>query len=386
MSKPRWLWISAEVSPEPATGLLVYSARLSGAVAEFVDITMVGIGPSMQRTEVDVRPVEGALRGGWRSLLSSLPNLSYASQTPAMARAVTSLIAEGNWDAVVIDHLQVAWACELLNDHRIPVIFITHNHEASMRRQVAGETPIWAPRGLPLRLDAVKAARLERLALARASIVTSITETDQQKFINDAPSATHVLIKPGWAGEIPDSVTPLAERPRRVGIIGSFEWHVKQENLMRFATEAGPVLAAADIELAVAGKVPEALANRLADECPSVRCIGWVDSVAEFLGQCRVGVVAEPLGGGFKLKSLDYVALRVPIAATAGSLEGLPLAKNQSMIEADSERALGHEIADRIDNTAELEKLASAALSACAPTLQWKPQVRALMEAFALVG
>ncbi len=350
-------------------------------MAEHVDITMVGIGdPGTARTDVTVRPVDGRLQGGWKSLFSPLPNLSFACATPAMRTAVADLLAGGGWDAIVIDHLQVAWICDLLPDDNTPVIFITHNHEASMRREVAAELPVWTPRGLPLRLDAVKAGRLERQALNRATVVTSITEADQAKFVDDAPAARHVLIKPGWSGDIPEHVPPLADRPRRVGIIGSFEWHVKQENLVRFAREAGPTLEAAGIELCIAGKVPEPLRQRLKQESPMVDVVGWVDSVEEFLNECRIGVVAEPLGGGFKLKSLDYVALRVPIAATTGSLEGLPLVGGQSMIESDTETQLGIDVANMIDNIGELGKLAKNAYTACIPTLRWESQVSSLLE------
>ncbi len=380
MTRPRWLWISAEVSNEPTTGLLVYSFRLSRALADRVDITMVGIGPaSTSRPELTVKPVPGSLRGGAASLFSTLPNLSFACATPEMRAAVQAELDHGGWDAIVIDHLQTAWVCEMLADGP-PVIFITHNHETSMRRAVASEVPLWTPKGLPLRLDARKAGRLEHKALEDATVITSITEADQEKFRAAAPSKRHVLVKPGWSGDIPEQVTPLADRPRRVGIIGSFEWHVKQENLHRFVRDAGPALDSAGIELAIAGTVPEDLAERLQQACPAVTIVGWVASVEEFLGGCRIGVVAEPLGGGFKLKSLDYVALRVPIAATTGSLEGLPLVGGESMIESDTELKLGAAIVDWIDRPAELEELAKAAISCCSPTLRWEHQVSSLTE------
>ncbi len=399
--RPRWLWISAEVAEELNTGLLVYSAGLSGAVARAgIDVTMVAIGPaSAARDGVTLHPVAGALRGGPASLVSPLPNLSYASATPAMRREVGRLIDRGGWDAIVIDHLQVAWVIDLLPDpddrtgnHRTPVVFVTHNHEGSMRREVAGELPLTSPRGLALRLDAVKAGRLERRALARADVVTSITAADQQRFRADLASMAgggepgarptrHVVATPGWSGRFPDHVPPMADRPRRIGILGSFAWHVKQENLLRFVRGAGPTLERAGIELVVAGTVPDPFRRELEGISSSVRCEGWVDSIPDFLGTCRIGVVAEPLGGGFKLKSLDYVALRVPIGATTGSVTGLPLTDGVSMFEAPTETALGELLARVIDHTDELTAVATRAFSSCEPTLLWAEQVKLLTEA-----
>lgn len=382
MSKPKWLWLSAEIHNTPATGLLVYSSRLASALAQQVDITWIGIGPAdTKRPGITVKPVAGSLRGGWQSVFSPLPNLSYACATPEMRAATTREIERGGWDAIVIDHLQVAWAGELISPDGPPIIFITHNHEASMRQSFAEDTPIWNPLGIPLRLDAVKAARLEGATLTRASIVTSITESDQEKFRASAPDKTHVLVKPGWSGEIPDSVPPLEDRPRRICMIGSFEWHVKQENLRRFVREAGPALEAAGIELAIAGTVPDDLASELVGECSAVTIIGWVDSVTNFLNTCRLGVVAEPLGGGFKLKALDYIALRVPIAATAGSLKGLPLESGHSVIESVTESQLGEEIVKLIDQSDKLTKIAEKAMESCTSILSWESQVSSLTAA-----
>ncbi len=385
MTAPRWLWISGEISATPSTGLLVYSSNLVSALAgSGVAITMVGIGNAAAVPEtVDVRPVEGSLRGGVKSLASTLPNLSFACATPQMRAAVEGLLNDGPWDAVIIDHLQTAWVAPMLPADVGTSVFITHNHEGSVRRDVARQRPVWTARGLLLRIDAWKAGRLERAALDRADVITSITEADRKLFEADAPTARHVVAQPGWSGEPPSAARPLAERPRRVGIVGSFEWHVKQDNLANFVAAAGPQLAAADIELLIGGRMPGEFASRLMDSCDAVTCIGWVDSVSDFLGECRIGAIAEPLGGGFKLKSLDYIANGVPVAATTGSLEGLPLVGGTSMIEADDARHLGRQLVAMIDDPERLEQLAKSALSACSPTLRWEEQVDSLMRAVA---
>lgn len=383
MSHARWLWISGQVTATPTTGLLVYSSSLAKAVADTgIDITMIGIGDGpVVRPPINVQHVPGTLRAGPASVASKLPNLSYACATPAMRESVKELLANGPWDAVVIDHLQTAWVADLVPRAQRPIVFITHNHEGSMRRHVAAQQTPWSPKGLLLRFDAWKAAKLERRAITRADVVTSITEADQQRFMADAPAANHVLVKPGWSEQPPESVRPMAERPRRIGIIGSFEWHVKQDNLLRFVREAGSQLEAANIGLAIGGRMPGAFAQRLTEASSAVDYRGWVDSAEDFLADCRLGIVAEPLGGGFKLKALDYLAMRVPIAAITGSLPYLPLVPGVSMIEAEDESKLATAIVAAIDDPAGLENMAESAYLACGPTLRWQEQVDLLTEA-----
>ncbi|MEM7271502.1 MAG: glycosyltransferase [Actinomycetota bacterium] len=385
MSRPRWLWISAEVAVTEKTGLLVYSAGLSGALAASgIDITVVALGPAgVTRADVDLRVVPGELQGGWRSMLSSLPNVSYACATPELRAAIAELLASERWDAVVFDHLQVGWAADLVPDGPEPTtIFVTHNHEGTVRMAVAREYAPWTPRGLVLRFDALKAARLERRTAARAAIITSITDADRRLFERLAPTARHVTLSPGYRDPIRDRVPPMADRPRRVGIVGSFEWHVKQENLERFVTAADPVLSANGIELVIAGQLPAPFRERL-QRLPSVDVVGWVDSVADFLDQCRIGLVAEPLGGGFKLKTLEYVANRVPIASLTGGTEGLPLAAPDALIEAGSIDALVEAVVAAIDDPVRLESVADEAIRLAAPMMRWEQQVTALVDAVA---
>ena len=50
----------------------------------------------------------------------------------------------------------------------------------------------------------------------------------------------------------------------------------------------------------------------------------------------RIALVPEEIGGGFKLKILDYIFSRVPIAAVETALNGIPVQlQSQFVIESD---------------------------------------------------
>ena len=103
-------------------------------------------------------------------------------------------------------------------------------------------------------------------------------------------------------------------------MVGSFEWHVKAANLRQFLLAADPVLAGAGIELVVVGRVPGAVLDELRPRLRATQFAGWVERLADVLGEARMAVVDEPVGGGFKMKTLDYVFHHLPVAATAGSV------------------------------------------------------------------
>ena len=154
--------------------------------------------------------------------------------------------------------------------------------------------------------------------MTAADVVTAITDDDAAKFATSVPGLRCVIVPPGWGGtSSAPGRTPLAQRQRRVGILGSFEWHLKQENLRRFVAAADPVFADAGIELVVGGSVPEDFRKSVAPHLRATQFAGWVDDLDAFFDGLRIGVVSEPLGGGFKLKTLDYIFRRVPLAALA---------------------------------------------------------------------
>jgi glycosyltransferase involved in cell wall biosynthesis len=388
----RWLWITPEIADDLATGALKYSLGLATAVAEHgVDVTIVGIvrnrtsptAPAVSTGVVRYETVPASFRSPWQSLGSSLPNQAAACSVPAVRSRVESLLDRGGWDVVVIDGLQAAWATSLLERRggSERIVHIAHNHESSMRRQVADAVAWTNPRRAVLELEARKTQRLERRTIHLADVVSSITDDDRRRFQTEAPAATHVVVPPGWSATASADPVPIGERPRRVGILGSFEWHVKQESLRRFLRAADSVFADAGVELHVAGKVPDEFRNELEPGLRATRLAGWVDDSAEFLGRCRIGVVSESLGGGFKLKALDYVFNSVPLACLTHNLAGLPLVPGESALTADTEDELARAIVEVIDDVDLLGRLASHAGERCRQQFSWTAAADRLLEA-----
>lgn len=382
----RWLWVTPAVTQQRSTGALVYSLSLADAVAEQgVEVTCVGLGSdggAPRGGGPDYLAVDAPVRPGWQRLATMYPNQTAATSVRPFRARVEALL-EARWDVVVVDGMQTAWVASLLDAERVGrVVYIGHNHEASMRQQIARSNP-WASVRRPLlELDAAKTRRLERAVSRRADVVSSISAEDLERFSRDAPSARHVLVRPGWSGPSePMQPTPMSDRPRRVGILGSFEWHPKQEGLRRFLASADHVFDHHGIELVIAGKVPDDFRRSLDDQLRATRFLGWVDDPTGVLEACRIGVIAEPLGGGFKLKALDYVFNDVAVASLAHSAAGLPFEAGTSMILGDDEPALVEAIAATIDDPAFLERVVLEAREIATEQFSWSAAARSLIDA-----
>lgn len=283
-----------------------------------------------------------------------------------------------DFDCVVIDQAANAWALDLIpRDMR--VIYISHNHEASVRAEVAesGEgSPLfrWA-----LKKDAEKYARLEDRLAARADAISAITPRDASIYKDEFPDKRIRIISPGYSRKIPASLPPLVEKtPRRVVLAGTFEWLAKRRNLEAFLADSAGPFEKANIDFHVVGKCDPAYFEKLSDDYPQVSFFPNVRSIDLHLSDARIGLIPEALGGGFKLKALDYIFRGLPLASIGPALSGLPLNPGRDCLAAGSTSELAELIAERIDDLGFLNQAASNALEKCRKAFDWSDRGKAL--------
>jgi hypothetical protein len=106
-----------------------------------------------------------------------------------------------------------------------------------------------------------------------------------------------------------------------------------------------------------------------------------VDDAAPYLARSRVGIVAEALGGGFKLKALDYMFNRLPIAALEGSMAGLPLQAGRDFLSFSTLDALVEGVVSVVDDLPRLNALQETAYQAGEERFAWPDRGRDLREA-----
>jgi hypothetical protein len=94
-----------------------------------------------------------------------------------------------------------------------------------------------------------------------------------------------------------------------------------------------------------------------------------------------MAVVPEAIGGGFKLKFLDYVFGRVPVATLTHAAAGLPDIIRQAMLCRNSMVELASAIADTIDDIARLNAMQETALRNASAMFRWSDRGRELLGA-----
>ena len=315
-----------------------------------------------------------------RSLFSRLPNVATQYNTASFRRALRAQMVR-DWDAIVVDHLGMGWVWRAVEAYRrlkpgVVSIFIAHQCEGQVRRSMARNFHGNILRKMALSVDAAKADRLEKKLIRQSNLVSVITAEDLRRFGNLGKTE---LLTPGYAGPFVGFREINDTTPRRALILGSAIWLAKQMNLTEFVTAADKLFHQRRIELWVVGNVPDHLQAK--NHFYATRFLGFVDDLEPIFRSVRIGIVAERTGGGFKLKTLDYIFNRVPIAAIRGSIAGLPLTAGLHYLCFESMPELARGVADAIDDIERLNSLHQAAYEKCKNGFDWNDRGQTLRDA-----
>jgi glycosyltransferase involved in cell wall biosynthesis len=388
------LWIARELPFPLDSGDRIYTAHLSAALARAgVDVQMIAhASPDLAQPPADWPvgwiPVDGGKRSQPRALFSALPLAAAVHPTPAFRAELDRLLQSRRWDAIVIDQLGSGWALETCiraarsEGRDIPIAYLSHNHEASLWTAMARDADGSPARRLALWQNCLKTRWLEHRLVRHVDLVTTITDEDARAFVREHPAVRTLTLPPGYAGAVGAARALRPDTPRRAIVVGSFRWVVKQENLRQFLAVADPLFARHGIGFDVIGDVPEGLRAALEPSLKATRLLGFVDDLGGYLEQARIAVVPELIGGGFKLKFLDYIFGGLPVATLAAAAKGLDASLTSNMMLCDDLEALARTIVDRIDAIEQLDGMQRRAFAAAHSLFRWEDRGIALRDAF----
>lgn len=388
------LWIGRIVPAASTSGDRVYSRGLITALAHAgAEVVVLGLADP-EATSADVEALDGAVR--WLtvptppasvipSLFSLQPLVTRRHATAPIRRRLQRLLGEERFDAVVFDNYAAGWALSATRRaHGGPVrAYVAHNHEASLAWAILKDSRTSWPRRLALRLNAAKIGWLERRLVARCDLVSAITQEDADAFARQIVGTHVVLAPPGHPGAERRAVRALtSETPRRVVLLGSYRWEAKQMNLRALVQAADARFSQAGVVLDVVGEIPVELRSELQRQTRSTVFHGFVADPSSLFEGARVGLVPEVTGGGFKLKTLDYVFAGLPVVALDNALAGLPPPVRHAMVGAPDLTGLVDAVLTLIDDLPELDRRQRAAREAAAPRFGWAQRGTELHKAF----
>src|SRR5690242_12185935 len=136
-----YLWLTL-CDPDPQiNGQFIYSGGLIRAVAKAgAELTVLGLsrkaGRSYRRSEpnIDWQFAEDRPMSRWMKVASPFPATALRTRVPDMRTALAAHLASGDWDAVVLDSINVAWALPQVLRYRrrhprTKIVYLAQNQE-----------------------------------------------------------------------------------------------------------------------------------------------------------------------------------------------------------------------------------------------------------------
>ena len=377
--------------PPARGGDISYSRGLIASLAKHVDVTAIVASVGANGVEVIERDnvkwiVAGSPKSGRvGSVLSPLPNIAWRGHTKAICAEVDKAL-EGNWGSIVLDNIGSAHLLSRVLRYKrshphTTLAYISHEHETSIRIDKYAAYGGNAGARWVMKQDGVKVAKLELDLLRNVDLVTVINSNDQALYENQLPGLRYAVLTPGYeGGSLPSRV--IDDRvPRRVLVLGGRESKQKQVILERWLEASAQQFSDAGIEMFVVGPMDESLLNSLKLRYSSVHFAGFVEDLDELLGSCRLCLVPDFVGGGFKVRLLTYVFKRVPMFGLKGAVSGLGLEPGVGFFEVDSLTGLAQEVVRRIDDLDFLNHMQEAAYSGCLGRFEWEDRGAMFAEA-----
>lgn len=289
----------------------------------------------------------------WRGAFGRWPYTLARYQDASFARAVREEVARARPAYALVNHLHLAPYVRELGT--VPMVLREHNAEHRwMDRQARELGPSAA--GLYARLQAGRLRRTEAELCGRAALVLAIQDGEAAALRAIAPEARVRTLPVGV--DLGRFLEPSPARPPVVLLPGSFAWAPNVEGALRFLEGGWPRLRAEapEARLRVAGKRPPQ-ALRAAAARAGAEIAADVPSMEEELSRATVVVVPLWVGAGARVKIVEAMAARAPVAATSLAAEGLDLEPELHYACADEPRGLADAVLRLLRDPAERIRL-----------------------------
>ncbi len=358
---------------------------MEGLIANNVALTVIcfaEVSSETRTTAHGIRWIKIPLQHRSRilSIVSALPSISHRYASERYNEVLREILKGERWSAIVLDSIAMGVFLANLTQAKAPKIYLAHNDETIVRRQFA-RTARSKLRKVPLLWDAKKAELLERKICNRVDCIATITEQDSITFRRRHPFVETVVCPPGYS-HIPQSLPDFeSTRTRTVVLLGSLHWAVKQQNLESFLECAYEQCLKESVSIRIVGDTPSQFAERMLERFPRIDFRGKVKFFEEHLADCRIGLVIDELGGGFKLKILDYIFNGLPVAGLNHAMEGSHLRPGTDYIGSDTTKELVSNTLKSVDDIDRLTLLRNSAYAHSKTRYSWRGSAETLLEA-----
>lgn len=290
-----------------------------------------------------------SLRERLRALIASpLPDMAHRLESPAFHHQVTTWLADGGYDIVQVEGIELAQYMRHALNARVPVVFDNHNCETLLQRRTALSDLHAVTRWHAAAYSLVQWAKLRRYEAAvcrAAQAVVAVSRPDALALRGLAPQATITVVPNAInLADYPNTQvlgpqTRQSADPARFTLLftGKMDYRPNVDAALWFAQHVWPRVKAAlpTAHWQIVGMNPHPRLAPLAAR-PGIEITGGVPDIRPFLAAADVCIIPMRVGGGTRLKALEAMASAKPVVSTSLGVEGLDVRHGRELLIADT--------------------------------------------------
>ena len=255
-----------------------------------------------------------------KAMFLGLPYSAGKYYSRAYIKIIQKLFSTQEYDAIVIDHPQMAWLQSYISKKEQQKLFmVAHNVENQIYTQNSKEAQSQLARWI-YRRESHLIKKLEDQLAKVSQEVWALTNADAEYFTAlEEVKKVRVCSLPPHLTKLENLSIKSQTKTFDIAIIGSWEWKPNFEGLQWFLDTVYPQLPT-HLSIHIAGRGAEWLINKY----PNIKYLGFVPDVQEFMAQAKVVAIPILSGGGIQIKTLDAIASGSNIVANTVALRGIP--------------------------------------------------------------
>jgi glycosyltransferase involved in cell wall biosynthesis len=228
----------------------------------------------------------------------------------------------------------------------LPIVLREHNFEALIYERFSKIGPNAAQRTVA-KIHGKRLRKEETIFLKEFDAVAAITNEDAQLMRDVAPEAEIHIIPAGVDTEFFTPTADSAEDPNSILWVGSLAWDPNLDAVRYFLISIFPLISEwyPEARFDVIGTNSERVSKLAAKFGDRVRILGWVPDVRHYLSRSAVLVVPLRIGGGMRIKLLDFFAAGKAVVTTSVGSEGNFAQNENELLIADTAEDFADSIA-----------------------------------------
>ena len=334
---------------------------------------------------IDYRNFDNTIAGLLKNTLFR-PGLPYNMQKymlPDALAELLKLIEQFQPDVLQFEHLHTAYYARAVRK-QFPHIVLglrEHNVESTILARLAEQETNPVKKKL-FRIQADRLHRYETEALPVFDLVLPITDVDAGRIESMSPGTRQLLVPAG--ADIPDTL-PAGGNCAAPSIVhvAAMDWIPNQDGLNWFIQHVMPRLRndGLGVTLNIAGKnMPERF-NAVA--ASDIRVHGFLPDLQPLLDDACLDIVPLFVGGGMRVKILDYMAQGIPVVSTHVGAEGISDGHDGALLIADSAEDFAVQIRALLRQPGLRDTLRQTAYRLCTENYSWDAICSRVLDAYA---